>query len=49
MEIIDASFCKYVNPQDIDHAQIFGADRLDAMDQMGRDIEWSKVIVKEYQ
>ena len=49
MEIIDASFCKYVNPQDIDQAQIFGADRLDAMDQMGRDIEWSNVIVKEYQ
>ena len=48
MEILDARYYKHVNPQDIDQAEIFGADRLDDMDQMDRDAEWSKVIVKEY-
>ena len=47
-ELIEARFCKGVNPQDIDQAEIFGADRLDDMDKMDRDAERAKEYVKEY-
>ena len=43
-ELAEASFCKGVNPQDVDQAEIFGADRLDNMDLMDQDIRKSKML-----
>lgn len=47
-EFFEAKYCKGVNPQDIDQAELFGADRIEYIDEIDNEYHWSKVIIREY-
>ena len=47
-ELAEASFCKGVNPQDVDQAEIFGVQRLNNMDQMDQDTRRSNLLALKF-